>query len=160
MITTIEELIRPGITGIVSDGHEDLNAAWKLGCKRLAGILQGPLHDEIPATVGRNYSSVSLTGRGREPVSIIKHATLPIIAFCPIVPLDLCNAGNWVFQDLDGADVCFGGDLRIVSAELLNERLNWRNVDQWGAALSIEERREVWEWRPDSVGELVFNHYD
>ncbi|MET8835425.1 hypothetical protein ABZV78_16110 [Micromonospora sp. NPDC004540] len=123
-------------------------------CHHAARRVGGTVTRATPAGVTPSFHTVLIDHPGG-PITALGHATVPMVAFAQPLP-----AGDTKLAFLDHPDLAVAvgevSDLRVLTVEALRTPLSAVDL----AALRAEEHRQIRYWRPETVGELLFNFWD
>ena len=103
-----------------------------------------------------NFHLAVLKGRNeKETIAIVCNATFPIVAFAEPPSEGQCSL---TFRDDERLAAAFRlqGGFEVASASDLSAAVRERELSELGPV----EREEVRYWRPQTVGEIVFNWFD
>lgn len=144
----------PGATGFGADrSGVDLPALLAI-CHHAVRRVGGTITRVTPAGVTPSFHTV-LVDHPDGRVAALGHATVPMVAFAQPFP-----AGDTrpVFLDHPAlaAAVSRASDLRVLTVDELRTPLSAVDL----AALPADEHRQIRCWRPETVGELLFNFWD
>ena len=145
----------PGATGFhPRPGDRADLRAFTAVCHHAARAIDATVTGVTPAGVTPNFHQVDIAHDERH-VAILRHATLPIIAFA--------RPGNngdvtVTFVDHPALAAAIGEltDALILTVEQLQTSLAQADL----SALGREEHDQIRHWQPRTVGELMFNFWD
>jgi hypothetical protein len=147
----------PGATGFnpPAGEHADLRRFTDI-CYHAARAIGGAVTGVTPAGVTPNFHTVDIThGHAQHHVEVLRHIALPLIAFArPAADGDLTM--TFVDHGDLAAALTSLTDAQILTVEQLRTPL--ARVDL--SALDRHEHRQINYWKPDTVGELLFNFWD
>ena len=134
------------------------SAAFRARCATAAVALHGKLL-ENPADLeqfGRNFYVQAMTYKGRT-ISILCNVHAPWLALIDGLVDASRNTGEQAFVDDQLlSNPLANGEWRVLDAATLRTPLN--HIDL--TALDPAELTQVAYWKPRTVGEIVFNHWD
>lgn len=150
-------VLTPGSTGCLHRGTPATDTKPLLSlihetCRAAGFALEGP----TSSSAVRSFTAWRLTHAFEPSVTLVVHHVCPVFAVVDAAPDDL-GLGRRVV-DWQADELARAADLgwhrltadeaaRSVSSSVLTE-------------LTAEERREITYWKPQTVGEVVFNHWD
>ncbi|RAN91985.1 hypothetical protein GAR05_06549 [Micromonospora saelicesensis] len=145
----------PGATGfnLPHDVQADLEAFTAV-CHHAARAIDAAVTGVTPADVTPNFHTVDITD-AQHHIAVLRHTTLPIIAFARPHTNDDVTTTFVNHTDLAAALTNLT-DAQPLTAEQLQIPLS--QVDL--SALSPHEHDQVNYWKPTTVGELLFNFWD
>lgn len=156
MTTDLRGVLRPGISGF--GGSADARwtlAGFRTACHAAARAVGGRIaHSEDPGP-GRNHyrALIELAGGSADDARwILLNAIHPLLAFAR-PGRDL----RYEFVDEPALARAFHGPCDVVPAAQLTAPLDLRSARP---LLAPDERAQADYWRPERVGDLVFNHWD
>lgn len=151
------KLLRPGITGFAPShgaplGHVDLKT-WKSDIYTVARTAGLRVLDVQPASVTPNFHSAALMSKDRA-LFVLCNASLPVVAVVAERPAP----GRLLFVNDERIASSFKrqGTYLVADATDLARRLTGADV----AALGPVEQDQIAYWKPETVGEVVFNWFD
>lgn len=147
--------LRAGISGFggAADGRWDLRR-FKAACHAAVRAIGGAVLECEGPSAGRNHyrALVELAGPPGRRVWILLNAMDPVLAFArPGGDL------RYAFTDEPGLAGVFHGPCEPVPAAELAAPLD---LEAAAPRLAEVERAQARYWRPERVGDLVFNHWD
>lgn len=150
-------VLGPGSTGFLGEGSPALDIKPLLSLIRATSRGIGFTVEEPPMlSAVRSFTAWRLTHPFEPAVTLVVHRVRPVFAVVDAVP----------------DDVGLGGHVIDWHAEALTRAadLGWHRLTADEAArgvtvsitteLTKAERREIAYWKPRTVGEIVFNHWD
>jgi hypothetical protein len=145
-----------GATGFGSGTtHEtaDLSAFTAL-CHHAARATNGTVTHVIAAGVTPSFHTINIAHR-QHHTAVLRHATLPLLAFA--APR---SDGETTLTFLDDHDLAAAitevSDLQIMTARQLSTPLTQTDLSD----LHPSEHNQINYWKPNTVGELLFNFWD
>jgi len=136
-------------------------------CHHAAQATSGTVDRIAQVGVIPNFHTVVIA-YDDDQVAVLRHAELPLVALaepCPasdsfaLQPVHLTRsfgAARFIDRPLITAVITEFSDLRVMSAEELNAPLSRVDLSE----LSAGEHSEIAYWKPDTVGDLLFNFWD
>jgi hypothetical protein len=145
----------PGATGFSppSGAHADLREFTAI-CYHAARAIGGAVTGVTPAGVTPNFHTVDIT-QAQHHIAVLRHIVLPLIAFArsPV-------GGGLTVRFVDHRDLADAltslTDAQVLTVEQLGTPL--ARVDL--SALDRHEHSQIKYWKPDTVGDLLFNFWD
>ena len=144
--------LAPPSSGTDRDGelHDFLTA-----CHHAARLSGGAVTNTSPAGTTPNFHTAVITYPNGEQVTVLAHIVLPLLALAEPTP---SGETSPVFLDRPAlrSALAQASTRAILTPGQLNRALSDTDL----TALSNDERRQVDYWNPDTVGALLFNHWD
>ncbi|ONH26252.1 hypothetical protein [Pseudofrankia asymbiotica] len=146
----------PAATGF---GLQPLNAPTDLRdfltvCHRAAQRTGGAMTSTHPAGVTPNFHTVAIDYPGHS-VAVLRHATLPLVAFTrPQLTSDTALA--FVDEPPLAAAIHETSELEVLAVDQLHLPLARADL----TALTSAELSQIAYWKPETVGDLLFNFWD
>jgi hypothetical protein len=152
------KLLQPGITGFApSHGAAFPNAVelktWKGDIYDAARTMGLRVVDVQAASVTPNFHSAALVAKDRA-LFVLCNASFPVVAIVAERP----KPGRLLFLNNEQIASAFKrkGTYLVADATELARRLTSADVN----ALDPVEQKQIAYWRPQTVGEVVFNWFD
>ena len=146
-------MLRKGITGFrhIKDAPlpEVPLATFKSACYHIASLVDAQVARIEEASVGNNYHSATLLIAG-EPILIVCNCVFPILAFATPNGFEFID-----FVLLTDAFVQIGG-FTVATRDSLSKEVSVEAV----ANLSFVELEQIRKWKPETLGDVVFNFWD
>ncbi|MCP9986382.1 hypothetical protein LUX01_06410 [Streptomyces sudanensis] len=146
-----------GATGFCGPGGEPANETdltlFRSACWEAARRIGGRV-GELPPAGASSFHSAAITSRA-EGLVVLCHAHLPVVAFTELRPVPgqpltrFVNPPPW-------ADAFTAFGFRCLQVEDLSLPMSTVDV----AELAEAELTQIRYWRPQSLGDLVFNWWD
>ncbi len=153
-------ILNRGITGFILSGDPPLattdERAFFSVCQTVALALNGNIESFEPPSKYREKSfSIATLKLADQSLSIILHANFPYVAFAQPILRDQTSIS---FVDYPEAELEFQrfADYTILTAEELGTPVWQVDLSNLGEA----ELEQIEYWKPETVGELVFNFWD
>ncbi|MFI1176712.1 hypothetical protein [Streptomyces melanogenes] len=150
--------IARGATGFWGHGDDPLPgadvAAFRSACHAAARSIDGTASEVAPAgSMPSFHTAVISTSSGRSIV--LCHAVFPVVAFVASLPNDGAPLPDFISPPGWAAAFEVGG-FRLLDVDELCMPLASADTSE----LAGEELEQVGYWRPNTVGELMFNWWD
>ena len=129
-------------------------SAFATLCHHAARAVGGTVTGVVPAGVTPTFHTVEITRYGQR-TTVLGHSTVSIGAFAePRAPGD----ATVTFTDRPDLAAVIGATshLVILTTQQLNAPLSTADL----TALDAGEHKQIAYWRPDTIGELLFNFWD
>jgi hypothetical protein len=156
----VEVLLLDGISGfLINDLPEVDSSQFKKLCYSLANYIHGKLLSFEEPHVSQNFYKAELD-LNDESIFILLNSSYPIVAFASSV--EYFNI-KFVDHSLSSVVDAFSYGFRVATAKELNECLaiDERTLTVLNEnSLNKSEMRQIFYWKPKSVGEIVFNFWD
>lgn len=124
-------------------------------CHQVARQLGGTITRTTPAGVTPNFHTAVIQYTDGQQIAVLRHAVLPLVAFA-----HPRSGGDTTMTFIDHPslaatirDIC---DLRVLTTDQLHTPLS--HVDL--SALTGHEHDQINYWKPETVGDLLFNYWD
>jgi hypothetical protein len=159
---SLRDILRPGITGTVRWRGNHVEAigadavrSFRTACHGVARRLNARVIRDEPPETGRNYHMVGLTlPMDAGSFELLLHAMLPYVGARSFPP----GADHAEFIDVPFEAHELHSSLMLLPGALLSSRLV---IEPWmEACVDPAAWKDIRHWRPELVGDLVFNHYD
>lgn len=151
----LRKVLRPGISGFGGSTDDRWTlAGFRAACHAAVRAVGGGsiAQSEALATGRNHYRALITLARAAEPRWILLNAIHPLLAFAR--PGDDLR---YRFVDEPALADAFHGPCEPVPAALLLAPLDLRAA---APLLAAAELAQANYWRPERVGDLVFNHWD
>ena len=143
-----------GATGFDSPGAEADLGSFTSVCYHAARAIGATVTGVIEAGVTPSFHTINVA-QARHHIAVLRHSTVPLVAFAR--PR---TSGDATIIFIDHADLAAAisnlTDAQILTADLL--RIPLPKVDL--SDLGPHEHDQINYWKPDTVGELLFNFWD
>lgn len=140
--------------GPVPDTQSVALKAFSGICYRAAHRTNGSVTSITPAGVTPNFHTAVVT-YSRQQIAVLRHSTLPLVALAePLSTSDVVL--NFVDHPTLAAAIADSSDLEVLAADQLHTPLSQADITD----LTRDEQRQVEYWKPETVGDLLFNFWD
>ncbi|WP_173193234.1 hypothetical protein [Paenibacillus alginolyticus] len=149
-----------GISGFhINDLPYANSLQFKRLCDTLANYNNGKVLSFEEPHVAQNFYKAELDFKGKS-IFVLLNTSYPFIAFASSVEYFKIK---FVDHSLSNVINAFGNGLRILLADELNERLQLdektRTVKNENC-LNNQELDQIFYWKPEIVGDVIFNFWD
>ncbi|MFI5605925.1 hypothetical protein [Amycolatopsis sp. NPDC051903] len=118
--------------------------------RRLGATVEQITAPELYST----FHTATLTRRGQRRFAILCHRHVPVIALAE--PLTGWGPVTVIEDPVSQAALATQTSFRLLTADELSTPLNRADL----SALAKAELRQIAHWKPRTVSELLFNHWD
>ncbi|MFI6009132.1 hypothetical protein ACIBAG_09905 [Streptomyces sp. NPDC051243] len=147
-----------GATGFRGPGDDPLPhvdvVLFKTACHAAARSIRATVGEVTPAGVTPNFHTALITGPGVRS-AVLCHAVLPVVAFAASPPPAGAPVADFTSPPAWAAAFEPSG-LRLLDVAELSMPLARADTSE----LAEAELEQALYWRPDTVGELMFNWWD
>ncbi|KZZ84438.1 hypothetical protein [Bacillus sp. SJS] len=147
--------LQNGITGFTNSAQRMDKSQFKQLCFNAARASQASLEQFKEPGYPFNFYHAKIKTRTNQ-FHLLLNEHYPYLAFA-----SAAEYGNIQFIDPPELADAFLPFYRILSKEELNERVIWRkNLLENENELNEAELRELSFWKPERVGDIIFNYWD
>ena len=144
-----------GATGFdAAPGSGIALSAFTAICHHAARTVGGTVAAVVPAGVTPNFHTVEIIRHGAS-TAVLGHNSVSIIALAAPRPPDDATV-TFIDRPELAAAVRAACDLPILTMQQLNASISTADL----TALGANEHRQIRHWRPNTIGELLFNFWD